>query len=182
VQVGKFLGFMLTNRGIEVNLDKCQAVIDVRSPSSLKEVQQLIGRLAAVSRVLSCGGDKAFAFFSSIKKKEKFEWTPKCEAVFRQIKTFLCTPLVLIHPSKGYTLFLYLSISNNAMSSVLVQDSPEGEKQVYFVSKVFNGAELRYQKKKKACPGSSNNGKKTQPIFQCPRIIVKSNFPIKQVL
>ncbi|MCI91270.1 hypothetical protein A2U01_0112564, partial [Trifolium medium] len=41
---GKFLGFMLTNRGIEVNPKKCQGIIDIRSPTSVKEVQQLTGR------------------------------------------------------------------------------------------------------------------------------------------
>jgi hypothetical protein len=33
VQSGKFLGFMLTNRGIKANPDKCQAIIDMRSPT-----------------------------------------------------------------------------------------------------------------------------------------------------
>jgi len=47
VQAGKFLGFLLTRRGIEANLDKCQAIINMRSPTNIKEVQQLTGRLAA---------------------------------------------------------------------------------------------------------------------------------------
>jgi hypothetical protein len=38
VQAGKFLGFMLTRRGIEANPEKCQAIINVRSPTSVKEV------------------------------------------------------------------------------------------------------------------------------------------------
>jgi hypothetical protein len=54
VQSGKFLGFMLTNRGIEANPHKCQAIIDMRSPTTVKEVQQLAGRIAALSRFLSC--------------------------------------------------------------------------------------------------------------------------------
>ncbi|XP_016173632.1 uncharacterized protein LOC107616151 [Arachis ipaensis] len=45
VQGGKFLRFLLTNRGIEANPDKCQAVINMQSPRSVKEVQQLTGRL-----------------------------------------------------------------------------------------------------------------------------------------
>lgn len=49
VQAGKFLGFMLTNRAIEVNPDKCQEIINIRSLSIVKEVQQLTGRLAALS-------------------------------------------------------------------------------------------------------------------------------------
>lgn len=49
VQACKFLGFMLTHQGIEANLDKCQVIIDMRSLTSVKEVQQLTGRLAILS-------------------------------------------------------------------------------------------------------------------------------------
>lgn len=39
VQSHKFLGLMLTNRGIEANPNKCQSIMDMRSPTSVKEVQ-----------------------------------------------------------------------------------------------------------------------------------------------
>ena len=39
VDSGKFMGFMLTQRGIEANLEKCQTIIDMRSPANIKEVQ-----------------------------------------------------------------------------------------------------------------------------------------------
>lgn len=54
VQADKFLGFMLTHRGIEANPNKYQEIIDMRSPTSVKEVQQLTRRLAALSLFLSC--------------------------------------------------------------------------------------------------------------------------------
>jgi len=49
VEAGKFLGFLLTERGIEANPDKCAAILAMRSPATVKEVQQLTGRMAAVS-------------------------------------------------------------------------------------------------------------------------------------
>jgi hypothetical protein len=74
---------MLTNRGIEANLDKCQAIIDMRSPTSIKEVQQLTGRIAALSRFLSCAGEKAFHFFSTLKKSERFIGIHNVRRLFR---------------------------------------------------------------------------------------------------
>jgi len=50
VEAGKFLGFLLTERGIEANPEKCAAIIAMRSPISVKEVQQLKGRMVALSR------------------------------------------------------------------------------------------------------------------------------------
>lgn len=182
VQAGKFLGFLLTRRGIEVNPNKCQAIIEMRSPETIKEVKQLTGRLPALSRFLSCAGEKAFSFFASIKKKENFTWTPECEDAFNSIKTFLSSPSVLHHPTNGLIPFLYLSIFANAMSSVLVQDSESGEKPIYFVRKVFRGAGLRYQKIKLLALAVVITARKLRPYFQSYRIVVKTNFPIKQDL
>jgi len=54
VKRGKFMGFMLTHRGIEANPDKCRAIIDMRSPKNIKKVQQLLERLTALSRFVPC--------------------------------------------------------------------------------------------------------------------------------
>jgi len=51
----KFLGFLLTKRGIKANTEKCAAIIGMHNPISVKEVQQLTGRMAALSRFLSAG-------------------------------------------------------------------------------------------------------------------------------
>ncbi|MCI75087.1 retrotransposon protein, partial [Trifolium medium] len=67
---------MLTNRGIEANSEKCQAIIDMRSPASVKEVQQLMGRVAALAKFPSCSSEKAFHFFSTLRKSDRFVWTP----------------------------------------------------------------------------------------------------------
>ena len=63
MKAGEFLGFMLTERGIEANPDKCATIIAMRSPTSIKEVQQLTGRMAALSRFVSTGGEKGHPYF-----------------------------------------------------------------------------------------------------------------------
>jgi len=67
VEAGKFLGFLLTERGIEANPKKCVAIIAMRSPISVKEVQQLTGRMAALSRFVSAEGDKGHPYFQCLK-------------------------------------------------------------------------------------------------------------------
>ena len=58
VSAGKFLGFIVNHRGIEANPDKIKAVLDMPSPSGIKEVQRLTGRIAALSRFVSRASDK----------------------------------------------------------------------------------------------------------------------------
>lgn len=71
VQARRFLGFMLTNRGIEANPDKCPMIIIMRILTSIKEVQQLIGRIVALSRFPSWSGDKFIHFCTTLRKEEK---------------------------------------------------------------------------------------------------------------
>ena len=52
VPTSKFLGFMLTARGIEANPDKCATIVEMRSPKNLKEIQRLVGRLTSLARLL----------------------------------------------------------------------------------------------------------------------------------
>jgi len=49
VQLGKFLGYMISQRGIKENPEKIQAILDMAPPTSTKEVQWLTGRIAALS-------------------------------------------------------------------------------------------------------------------------------------
>lgn len=68
------------------------------------------------------------------------------------------------------------------MSSILVQETEEGEKAVYFVSKVLKGAELRYQKIERLALAVVITSRKLRYYFQEHPIIVRTNYLIKQVL
>jgi len=72
VEAGKFLGFLLTERGIEANPDKCAAILAMRSPATVKEVQQLTGRMAALSRFVSASGEKGHPYFQCLRRNNKF--------------------------------------------------------------------------------------------------------------
>ena len=72
VSAGKFLGFIVNNRGIEANLDKIKAVLDMQPPLNTKEIQRLTGRIAALSRFVSRSSDKCQPFFQVLKKA--FHW------------------------------------------------------------------------------------------------------------
>lgn len=79
VQARKFIGFMLTKRGIKDNMDKFHVVIIMRSPTNVKEVQQLTGCLATLFRSSRVWTIRLSVSFSTLTKKEKFKWTIECE-------------------------------------------------------------------------------------------------------
>jgi len=121
VEAGKFLGFMLTEKGIEANPDKCAAIIAMRSPTSV-EVQQLTGRMATLLRFVSAGREKGHPYFQCLKRNSRFAWTDECEAAFIKLKEYLATPLVLCKPVASMPLRLYFTVTERAISSVLVQE------------------------------------------------------------
>ena len=141
---------MLTERGIEANPDKCAAIIAMRSPTSVKEVQQLTGRMAALSRFVSAGGEKGHPYFQCLKRNSRFAWTDECETAFIKLKEYLATPPVLCKPVAGVPLRLYFAVTERAISSVLVQEQDQVQRPIYFVSKALQGPETRYQSLEKA--------------------------------
>ena len=97
VSSGKFLGFMVLQRGIEVNPDKIQAILDMEPPKNIKEVQSLTGQVAALNRLVSKAIDKCLPFFKVLRKA--FKWTDECQKAFQDLKDYL-TRAPLLSPSE----------------------------------------------------------------------------------
>jgi hypothetical protein len=57
--LGKFLGFMVSRRGIEANPKKVQVVLDMQSLGNTKQLQQLTRRITALNRFISQSTDKS---------------------------------------------------------------------------------------------------------------------------
>ncbi|XP_061349021.1 uncharacterized protein LOC133294385 [Gastrolobium bilobum] len=182
VPAGTFLGFMLTHRRIEANPDKCKAVLDMRIPPKKKEVQQLTGRLAALTRFLPKSTENALPFFKLLKKEAVEGWNPECQTAFEKVKKCLATPPVLSKPEPGDTLILYLAVGEEAISVVLIKETNKGQEPIYFISIALQGAEVRYQKLEKVAFALLITARKLRPYFQGHQIIVRTNQPIQQVL
>jgi len=85
VTTGKFLGFIVSQRGIKVNPDKIRVIIEMAPLNNVKEVQSLNGKVAALNRFMSRATDKCLPFFFRLKKY--FEWTSECQQAFEDLKT-----------------------------------------------------------------------------------------------
>ena len=93
VTAGKFLGFMVSQRGIEANPDKIRAIMEMAPLRNVKEVQSLNGKIAVLNRFVSRATDKCLPFFRMFKKS--FEWTAECQQAFEELKAYLSAPPLL---------------------------------------------------------------------------------------
>jgi hypothetical protein len=87
VPAGQLLGFIVSHRGIEVNPKKIKAILDISRPNDLKDVQQITGCVAAVSRSISHLGEKALPLYKLMKKSNEFIWTDEADAVLKDLKS-----------------------------------------------------------------------------------------------
>ncbi|KAL2237087.1 UNVERIFIED_CONTAM: hypothetical protein Sindi_0900400 [Sesamum indicum] len=119
VRGGKFLGYMISERGIEANPEKISTIMHMPPPKSIKEVQKLAGKLASLNRFISRFTDKGLHFFKILRGAAKFEWNKSSQEAFDELKSYLSSPPLLTKPKTGETLYLYLAISVDVVSSVL---------------------------------------------------------------
>ncbi|KAL0377767.1 UNVERIFIED_CONTAM: Transposon Tf2-12 polyprotein [Sesamum radiatum] len=182
VRGGKFLGYMISERGIEANPEKINAIMNMSPPRSIKEVQKLAGRLAALNRFISRSADKGLPFFKILRGIAKFEWNKTSQEAFDTLKRYLVSPPLLTKPMTGETLYLYMAISESAVSSVLVRQEKREHHPVYYVSKVLQGAEPRYSQIEKLALSLVTAARKLRPYFQSHQVIILTNHPLKQVL
>ncbi|KAL0373261.1 UNVERIFIED_CONTAM: Gag-Pol polyprotein [Sesamum radiatum] len=126
---GKFLGYMVSERGIEANPKKIEAISKIQSPRTPKEVQKLTA-----------------------------------------------------NPKQEKMLFLYLAVSDEAVSSVLVREQEKTQSPVYYVSKILQGAEKRYAQIEKLALALVITTRKLRPYFQSHKIIVLTNHPLGHIM
>ena len=113
-------------------------------------MMKLTGCMAALSRFISRLGDRGLPFFKLLLKSDKFEWNDDASKAFQELKDFLTMPPVLTAPEDGEVLLLYIAVTNNVVSTVLVieRDEPghvyKVQRPVYFISEVLAESKVQY--------------------------------------
>ena len=112
---GKFLGFMVSQREIEANLEKVRAILEMTSPKTVKEFQKLTRRIVALNRFVYRVMKKCLPFFKTL--KQAFAWTDEYEIFFHELKCYLCNPPLLSPTKEGENFYLYLAVSATTVST-----------------------------------------------------------------
>ena len=181
VGAGKFLGYLISTRGIEANPDQIDAVNRLRPPSNPKEVQVLTGMLATLNRFISKFADRCRPFYQLLKKWKGFHWDEECDKAFRELKEYLAKAPMLTAPESGEDLFMYLSVSDHAVSAVLLRD--QGVQQpVYYISKTLVDAETRYLPLEKLVLALVHTMRKLPHYFQAHTVFVLTEYPLQSLL
>ncbi|CAL2229871.1 unnamed protein product [Prunus armeniaca] len=125
VQARNFLGFLVHQRGIEIDKNKAKSIIEALPPRNKKEL---------------------------LKQEQTFNWEEQHQQAFEEIKHYLSNLPVLSPPKRGIPLKLYVSASEVSIGSLLVQDNKEGKEQgVYYLSRTLTEVERKYSAIERLC-------------------------------
>jgi len=180
VMSGKFLGFMVSQRGIKVNLNMIRAIMEMTPPTNIKEVQSLNGKVVALNKFISRATDKCLPFFCTLQKS--FEWTTECQQAFEDLKAYFSSPSLLSPSKLGEELFPHLAISSIVVSAALVREENKVQKTVYYTSRAFRGTEERYLPMDKLAFTLVTIAGKLKPYFQAHTVIVLIDKPLRRAI
>ncbi|KAL0434414.1 UNVERIFIED_CONTAM: hypothetical protein Slati_2775700 [Sesamum latifolium] len=162
---------MVTQRGIEADSPKIKAILDMKAPTNINEVQRLTWRIAALSRFISKTAEKSLHFFKVLRKVKNFEWDASCQQVFEELKSYLAKLPLLVKPCHRDTLYLYLSTTPQTISFVLIREEGGKQMPIYYVRKVL-----------KMALALVVMARRLHPYFLSHPVGVKMNMPLKQTL
>ena len=119
VTTGKFLGFLVSDRGIKFDPSKIKTILEIPSPKSEKEIRGFVGRLQYISRFIAKLTSTCEPIFKLLRKNEPHEWNGECQKAFKLITEYLLYPLILVPPMHKKPLPLYHSIIEDVVGSML---------------------------------------------------------------
>jgi len=145
VRSGKFLGFVVRHRGIEIDQSKVRTIQDMPPPRNLKELQGLQGHMAYIRRFISNLISRYHPFSHLMKKAAPFGWDDSCQNAFNSIKRYLLSFLVLGAPVPGKPLLLYIAPQECSLRALCAQENFERkERALYYLSRTLVEVELNY--------------------------------------
>ncbi|RVW59864.1 Retrovirus-related Pol polyprotein from transposon 17.6 [Vitis vinifera] len=152
-------------------------------PRSKKELQRLTGKIVALGRFIARFTDELRPFFLAIRKAGASGWTDSCQSAFEKIKHCLMQPPILSSPIPEEKLYMYLAVSEWAISAALFHyPSPKEQKPIYYVSKALANIETRYSNMELTTLALRSAAQKLRPYFQAHPVVVLIDQPLRNIM
>ncbi|XP_014214167.1 uncharacterized protein K02A2.6-like [Copidosoma floridanum] len=141
----QFLGYELDEHGLHVAQSKIDAIINMKTPTNIKELQSFLGACNYYSRFIKNYAQIMSPLYKLLKKDVEWQWTTEREKAFEEAKLKLTSHEVLVHYDSDVPIKITCDASPKGLGAVLSHIFPSGKiKHVAFASRVLNSAEKNY--------------------------------------
>lgn len=145
VESERLLGFIMSNKGIYIDLLKVEAILQLPPPKNVTQLQSLQGKGNFLRRFIANYAEITKGFMRLLKKDMPFLWDNQAQHSFDALKTALTSAPLLSPPNYGHDFIMYLAEFDSSIGVVLIQeDDSHCEKVIYYLRKGLIGPELRY--------------------------------------
>ena len=137
-----FLGHFVDADGIRPQIEKVEAILATKPPTTVKELRRFLGAINYYRRFVKAAAAHLFHLFCALKANpKKLDWSPDMQASFEKIKEVLAQRTMLHHPDASLPLALTTDASQYAIGGVLEQRGPQGWEPLGFFSKKLNDSQ-----------------------------------------
>lgn len=148
----KYLGFMLTKDGIQVDQGKVSAILDFPSPKNVKNVRSMLGMIEWYRRFIPDFSIIAAPITNLLKKSNsKFNWTVEAESAFNRLKLCLTSAPILATPDYSLEFTIQTDACDLGMGAVITQVQQGNERVIEYMSQKFSPAQQKYSTTEKEC-------------------------------
>jgi hypothetical protein len=147
----KFLGFIISEKGWEVDEERIKAIVNYPEPKTIKETRRFVGMLGFFRGFIKNMSELTAPITDLTKKPKgnpvkcpKFKFTPEASEAFRKIKEILVKKPILMFPDFTFPFTIHIDASNVAASGILTQVQNGEERVIYYFSKKFSKQEKKY--------------------------------------
>lgn len=179
---GKLQGFIISERGIEVNPSKAKVIIRMPTPWIEKDVHNFLGLVQYIRCFIAQLTPICEPLFKLLRKNVLTQWNDNCQVAFDKIKNYLLSPPVLVSLEPNCPLIIYFTIHDCSMGCILGQHDKTGKKEqaIYYLSKRFINHKTRYTPLEKTYLSLVYITKKLQHYFLSYKVFLISRInPIK---
>jgi ribonuclease HI len=154
----------------------------------LKGVQRVTGCLAALSRFISRLGERGLPLYHLLRKAECFTWTPEAEEALGNLKALLTNAPILVPPTAGEALLIYIAATTQVVSAaIVVERREEGyalpiQRPVYFISEVLSETKICYPQIQRMLYAVILTQRKLRHYFESHPVTVVSSFPLGEII
>jgi ribonuclease HI len=184
VSAGKFLGFLVHQRGIDVDPARASAIATMKPPTTHKELKSFLGKLSYIRRFIPGLAVVTSTFAPLLKKGAPFHWSTECQEAFEKVQDIMTKLPTVCAPISGKSLRLYLASNSQAIGALIAQENDNWDEQpIYYVSRTLKDAESRYSGAERSCLALIYASQRLRHYFLAHKVqLMTKSHPIRSLL